>query len=83
MSETPDGEVVLDSQRGHHNGKRVEDGDPYSRAEETFDQIGQRVGQYVAEAGKWLNRVTHRAREEAEDMMVEAQDLRRRWQSPR
>ncbi len=52
-------------------------GDPTTaRAEELVDVIGQRVGRYAAEAGRQLTRLAVRAREEAEDILMEAQHLR-------
>ncbi len=48
------------------------------RAEESLDQIGERVGKFAASAGEYLKRFTARTREEAEDMWAEAQQLRGR-----
>ncbi len=48
------------------------------RAEESLDQIGERVGKFAASAGQYLKRFTARTREEAEDMWAEAQQLRGR-----
>ncbi|MCW3065150.1 MAG: hypothetical protein JWN32_2322 [Solirubrobacterales bacterium] len=41
----------------------------FQRAEELIEEWGQRVG-------VWLSRVTARAREEAEDIWAEAQNIR-------
>ncbi len=48
------------------------------RAEESLDQIGERVGKFAASAGQYLRRFTARSREEAEDIWAEAQQLRGR-----
>lgn len=47
-----------------------------ARAEEVFDDAGQRVGQFALIAGQYLRQFTARAREEAEDIWVEAQNVR-------
>lgn len=47
-----------------------------ARAEEAFDDAGQRVGQFALIAGQYLRQFTARAREEAEDIWVEAQNVR-------
>lgn len=49
---------------------------PTERAEQVFDDAGQRVGQFALIAGQYLRQFTARAREEAEDIWVEAQNLR-------
>jgi len=49
---------------------------PTARAEEVFDDAGQRVGQFALIAGQYLRQFTARAREEAEDIWVEAQNIR-------
>jgi len=46
------------------------------RAEEVFDDVGQRVGQFALIAGQYLRQFAARAREEAEDIWVEAQNVR-------
>jgi len=52
-------------------------GDPATaRAEELVDVLGQRAGRFAAEAGRNLTRLAARAREEAEDILAEAQHLR-------
>jgi len=48
------------------------------RAEEVVDRLGQRAGQIGAEVGQHLLRLAARAREEAEDIWAEAQNIRRR-----
>jgi len=48
-----------------------------AKAEQMVDQVGQRISQYTAIAGLQLQRVVARAREEAEDMWAEAQNIRR------
>ncbi|MDQ6831774.1 MAG: hypothetical protein M3008_00115 [Chloroflexota bacterium] len=47
-----------------------------AHAEEVFDDAGQRVGQFALIAGQYLRQFTARAREEAEDIWVEAQNVR-------
>ncbi len=47
-----------------------------ARAEEVFDDAGQRVGQFALIAGQYLRQFAARAREEAEDIWVEAQNVR-------
>jgi hypothetical protein len=47
-----------------------------ARAERIFDDAGQRVGQFALIAGQYLRQFTARAREEAEDIWVEAQNVR-------
>ncbi len=48
------------------------------RAEEVFDEFGQRIGVFALVARDYLVRATARAREEAEDIWAEAQHLRGR-----
>jgi len=48
-----------------------------AKAEQMVDQMGQRISQYTTTAGLQLQRVVARAREEAEDMWAEAQNIRR------
>lgn len=50
--------------------------DSMRRAEETVDRVAERVGQYTASLGRKLLQWTSRAREEAEDIWAEAQDIR-------
>ncbi|MDQ2798430.1 MAG: hypothetical protein M3Y13_02160 [Armatimonadota bacterium] len=47
------------------------------RAEETLDQIGERLGVFAAALGHRLRKAAALAREEAEDILAEAQTLRR------
>lgn len=47
-----------------------------ARAERMFDDAGQRVGEFALIAGQYLRQFTARAREEAEDIWVEAQNAR-------
>jgi hypothetical protein len=51
------------------------------RAEEVVDGLGQRAGQIGSDVGQRLVRLAARAREEAEDILAEAQSMRRREQS--
>lgn len=45
------------------------------RAEETLDRVGHQVGIYAARTGHELRKFFARAREEAEDMWAEAQNM--------
>jgi hypothetical protein len=47
------------------------------RAEEIVDQLGARIGHYATVLGHGLLRLAARAREEAEDIWAEAQNVRR------
>ncbi len=46
------------------------------RAEEIVDRMGKRLGHFASLAGLQVQRVVARAREDAEDMWVEAQNIR-------
>jgi hypothetical protein len=46
------------------------------RAEELVDHLAQRIGHFTALTGLQLQRAAARAREEAEDMWAEAQNIR-------
>lgn len=48
------------------------------RAEELVDDAGERIGHFASLVGGQLLRIAARAREEAEDIWVEAQSIRRR-----
>ncbi|HYX50687.1 MAG TPA: hypothetical protein VE843_13140 [Ktedonobacteraceae bacterium] len=48
-----------------------------AKAEQLVDQWGQRISHYTAIAGLQFRRVVARAREEAEDIWAEAQNIRR------
>jgi hypothetical protein len=50
------------------------------RAEELVDQIGHNIGRWISRGGFQLLKGVARAREEAEDIWAEAQDLSRRGQ---
>ena len=47
------------------------------RAEETLDKAGERLGIFAATVGRQLRKTAALAREEAEDILAEAQSLRR------
>ena len=47
------------------------------RAEETLDQVGERLGVFAATMGHQLRKTFALVREEAEDILAEAQSLRR------
>ena len=47
-----------------------------AKAEQLVDQLGQRISQYSSTVGLQIQRAVARAREEAEDMWAEAQNLR-------
>ncbi len=46
-------------------------------AEEVIDRVGKRVGQWMHEASIWAITAAARAREEAEDIWADAQNIRR------
>ncbi len=48
-----------------------------ARAEEMVDQMGERLGQFLSQAGRYAQKAMARAREEAEDIWAEAQEMRR------
>lgn len=48
------------------------------RAEETVDRLGQQAGALYDAAGLWVRRSAALLREEAEDILADAQALRRR-----
>ena len=49
---------------------------PTARAEVLVDQWGERVGKFLSSAGYQLRKAAARAREEAEDILAEAQTIR-------
>jgi hypothetical protein len=51
------------------------------RAEVLLDQMGERVGRFLSTAGQEIRKATARAREEAEDIWAEAQNMRRSWET--
>jgi hypothetical protein len=51
------------------------------RAEEMIDRVASQVGQFTSYLGRQILRLGARAREEAEDMWAEAQNIRRGRQS--
>lgn len=53
----------------------------FERAEEVLDNLAKRVGGWTQVASTWAINVYGRAREGAEDILAEAQDLRRRRRS--
>ncbi len=55
--------------------------DHTERAEELVDHLGERFGNFLSTCATQLNRWTARAREEAEDIVAEAQSLRHRGHS--
>ena len=60
------------------NAQQKEDADraPQERAEEMVDRDGERLGAAMATLGHRLHVFIARAREEAEDILAEAQNLR-------
>ena len=54
------------------------DRETVQRAEEIVDHLGEQIGHYATLLGHGLLRLAARAREEAEDIWAEAQDIRRR-----
>ena len=59
----------------NHNG--VHPNGNLDRAEQVIDRLGKRVGQWVHEASVWALSTAARAREEAEDIWADAQNIRR------
>lgn len=51
------------------------------KAEELVDRAGERIGHLASLLGRRLVRMAARAREEAEDIWAEAQEIRRRKDS--
>ena len=54
------------------------DGSQTARAEELVDGVTERAEDWSDKVADWVARATARAREEAEDIWAEAQDVRRR-----
>lgn len=50
---------------------------PVERAEKLVDDVAHRVGRFVSNLGLHVSRFAARAREEVEDIVAEAQSLRR------
>src|SRR5215469_7146663 len=48
------------------------------RAEEMADRVGERLGHFASLIGRKIVQLVARAREEAEDIWAEAQEIRRR-----
>ena len=48
-----------------------------AKAEQLVDQMGQRISQYTSMVGLQIQKAVARAREEAEDIWAEAQNMRR------
>lgn len=53
------------------------------KAEELVDQLRQRVGHWTTTGGLQMRRALARLREDAEDMLVEAQNMRREREDKR
>lgn len=63
---------------GHASSSREEAAaSALTRAEKIVDRMGERVNRAFSEAGLRLSRFIARAREEMEDIMAEAESLRR------
>jgi hypothetical protein len=67
---------------GHSNESQAgRTGEAYqqatAKAEQLVDQWGQRISQYTSIAGLQIQKAVARAREEAEDIWAEAQNIRR------
>lgn len=56
---------------------RADGGLPLERAEHIVDTIAERIGRITSNTGLHLSRWAARAREEVEDIVAEAQSLRR------
>ena len=59
-------------------GTKTTDGSQTARAEELVDGVTERAEDWSDKVADWVARATARAREEAEDIWAEAQDVRRR-----
>jgi hypothetical protein len=57
----------------------VGDNTNMERAEEMVDRLAEKVAQFTSTLGRQILRLGARAREEAEDIWAEAQDVRRNW----
>lgn len=51
------------------------------RAEVLLDQAGERLGRFFTAAGQEIRKATARAREEAEDIWADGQNMRRSWET--
>jgi hypothetical protein len=71
----------------HGNGKQTrkapENQPATARAEELVDRLGQRMSHWATVNGLQARRTMARLREDAEDMWVEAQEMRNGWRSKR
>ena len=59
-------------------GTETTDGSQTARAEQLVDGVTERADDWSDKVADWVARATARAREEAEDIWAEAQDVRRR-----
>jgi hypothetical protein len=50
---------------------------PVDRAEDVLDEVGKKLGGFLASASKSLQKIAAVAKEEAEDLWAEAQSIRR------
>ncbi len=75
------GETAHRHQADGASGEQATKDETIRRAEEMVDRVGEQVGQWTSRLGHQLLRFGARAREEAEDMWAEAQDLRRRMEA--
>ena len=66
-----------DAAKGSDSAKRPDD-QTARRAEALVDRAGERIGHFASLIGRRLVRMAARAREEAEDIWAEAQEVRRR-----
>lgn len=57
-------------------GSAIAAGAATERAEQLLDGVGERVGRFAAVAGRQLRKAAALAREEAEDIWAEAQQVR-------
>jgi hypothetical protein len=71
----------------HGNGKQArkapENQPATARAEELVDRLGHRMSHWATVNGLQARRTMARLREDAEDMWVEAQEMRNGWRSKR
>ena len=68
---TSEAEAQLDAEAKH-----VAESPALARAEETMDRFGERLGVFAANVSHRLRKAAALAREEAEDVLAEAQALR-------
>lgn len=81
--DTPATDADSDQQKPESGRKSLVDQATTERAEELVDQFGQRVRHWALVGSLQTKRTLARLREDAEDMWVEAQEMRGEWQYKR